>query len=67
MVVIGAWNRRSDHRDGASRPHRHWNWYAGRCVLRHLLQLPRPLVHRDIKLQNVLSVPGAPLSDLTPD
>ena len=35
-------------------------------VLRHLLQLPRPLVHRDVKLQNVLlAYPGAPLSDLT--
>jgi serine/threonine protein kinase len=35
-------------------------------VLRHLLELPRPLVHRDVKLQNVLlAYPGAPLSDLT--
>jgi serine/threonine protein kinase len=35
-------------------------------VLRHLLQLPRPLVHRDVKPQNVLlAYPGAPLSDLT--
>jgi serine/threonine protein kinase len=35
-------------------------------VLRHLLQLPRPLVHRDVKPQNVLlAYPGAPLTDLT--
>lgn len=35
-------------------------------VLRNLLQLPRPLVHRDVKLQNVLlPYPGAPLNELT--
>ncbi|MDQ6672657.1 MAG: hypothetical protein M3069_18270, partial [Chloroflexota bacterium] len=35
-------------------------------VLRDLLQLPRPLVHRDVKPQNVLLAhPGAPLTDLT--
>jgi serine/threonine protein kinase len=35
-------------------------------VLRDLLRLPRPLVHRDVKPQNVLlAYPGAPLSDLT--
>lgn len=35
-------------------------------VLRTLLQLPRPLVHRDVKPQNVLfAYPGAPLTDLT--
>jgi serine/threonine protein kinase len=35
-------------------------------VLRDLLQLPKPLVHRDVKLQNVLlPYPGAPLNELT--
>jgi serine/threonine protein kinase len=35
-------------------------------VLRNLLQLPKPLVHRDVKLQNVLlPYPGAPLNELT--
>jgi hypothetical protein len=35
-------------------------------VLRTLLQLPKPLVHRDVKPQNVLfAYPGAPLTGLT--
>jgi serine/threonine protein kinase len=35
-------------------------------VLRNLLQLPTPLVHRDVKPQNVLLAhPGAPLTALT--
>ncbi len=35
-------------------------------ILRTLLQLPRPLVHRDVKPQNVLLAhPGAPLAALT--